>query len=120
VEGAVTIKLQDDHSMLDEASRFFSEIESRQFAFRRAETEAAAMRATPRPALARWAREVLLGPGARRLSVHVLKGGNRTEDAPAIPGLRLVGEGGPEALKATLEAIPDPMQPWPQVVTPSA
>eukprot|EP00967_Tisochrysis_lutea_P145904 scaffold274513_cov33-Tisochrysis_lutea.AAC.7 len=118
VESAITCKLQDDNSMLDEASRFFSEIETRQFIFDRAEREAAALRATTREDLAQWARDRLVGSSARRLSVHVLKGGEAVTNAASITGLVPIGEVGLDVFKAKLEAVPDPVRPWPKVEAP--
>ena len=79
VAAAVANRLVDDHNLGEEAARYFSEIEAQTLAFDRAEVEAAAMQAVPRPALATWARGVLLPGGAlgRRLSVHIYK--------PALP-----------------------------------
>ena len=74
VEACAANRLQDDHNLQEEATRYFSEVESGQLAFDRAEVEAAAIQRVSQPELARWARATLLpGGDGRRLSVHVYK-----------------------------------------------
>ena len=77
-QAAIDNRLLDDKSIEDEAMRYWSEIDGQSYAFRRAEEEAEAMRATSQQLLVRWLRESFLSPQtAKRLVVAIAPG--RTE-----------------------------------------
>ena len=74
-QAAVDNRLLDDKSIEDEAMRYWSEIDGQSYAFRRAEEEAEAMRATSQQLLVRWLRESFLSPqAAKRLVVAIAPG----------------------------------------------
>ena len=74
-QAAVDNRLLDDKSIEDEAMRYWSEIDGQSYAFRRAEEEAEAMRATSQQLLVRWLRESFLSPQtAKRLVVAIAPG----------------------------------------------
>ena len=74
-QAAVDNRLLDDKSFEDEAMRYWSEIDGQSYAFRRAEEEAEAMRATSQQLLVRWLRESFLSPQtAKRLVVAIAPG----------------------------------------------
>mmetsp|Transcript_13710 Transcript_13710/g.34915 ORF Transcript_13710/g.34915 Transcript_13710/m.34915 type:complete len:1093 (-) Transcript_13710:73-3351(-) len=125
VESAVSNKLAEDHSATEEASRFFAEVENRQFVFDRVEQEAAQMRAVPQATLAAWVRETICagGAGCRRLSVFVHPGkeaaaaaGGATLQLESLPASAVpITEDGDE-FKAGLQPCPFPLQPLPPLV----
>jgi hypothetical protein len=74
-QAAIDNRLLDDKSIEDEAMRYWSEIDGQSYAFRRAEEEAEAMRATSQQLLVRWLRESFLSPQtAKRLVVAIAPG----------------------------------------------
>ena len=60
VRSAVANRLLADKTIEDVCSRFWPEIDHRQYAFERPETEAAAMRTVPQAEFVEWAEELLL------------------------------------------------------------
>ena len=78
-QAAIDNRLLDDKSIEDEAMRYWSEIDGQSYAFRRAEEEAEAMRATSQQLLVRWLRESFLSPQtAKRLVVAIAPGTTET------------------------------------------
>ena len=71
VRACVSNRLLSDKTIEDVCNRFWFEIEQRQYAFDRAEVEAAAMRSVTQADLASWAKAHLLATDARRLSVVI-------------------------------------------------
>uniref|UniRef100_A0A7S3BZL8 Coenzyme PQQ synthesis protein F-like C-terminal lobe domain-containing protein n=1 Tax=Haptolina ericina TaxID=156174 RepID=A0A7S3BZL8_9EUKA len=84
VEAAVANKLQDDHNMLEEADRYFSEVATFQYCFQRAEEEAEEMSAITRTEFASFVHDVFMGADARSLHVHVHKGADEALPQGAV------------------------------------
>mmetsp|Transcript_41353 Transcript_41353/g.94825 ORF Transcript_41353/g.94825 Transcript_41353/m.94825 type:complete len:296 (+) Transcript_41353:3-890(+) len=84
IDSAVENKLQDDHNMLEEAERFFSEIGSFQYVFDRAEKEAAEMAVVEQAELVTWVHSSFLSESKRVLSVHVYVPSNDLDEVEAL------------------------------------
>jgi hypothetical protein len=101
-------------SLAEETDRLLAEIQSRQYVWDRAEREAAAMRTLAQAELCAWAREALLGAGARSLSVHAHEGSVSAPTAqPTPPGSTRVDE--PVKWKAGLRVYRKADRPLPDV-----
>lgn len=110
-------KLIDDTSINDEASRYWPEVEQRQYAFDRAACEEREMRKLGVSELAAWAQRELLSPAARKLTVQVRKGaaaaGAGTADVEEPMPEGAVRIGGAEQFKAGLTFRPPDERPLP-------
>jgi insulysin len=116
VEAAAANKLRDDHNLADEVQRALSEIESRQYAWDRAEREADAMRTVSQPDLCAWARRMLLGDGKRMLSIHSHEGSiAQPEEQPLPNGATAVAA--PAAFKKPLQVHRRVDKPLPALAT---
>lgn len=104
--------LRDDTNLAEEADRVLAEIESRQYAWDRAEREAAAVSRISRAELVAWAHGVLLNPETRGLSVHAHEGAvAQPAEQPAPVHATAVGDAA--AFKAGLKVYRLPDQPLP-------
>lgn len=87
VDAVVATKLQADQSIVDEAARFFPEVENGLLCFDRAEQEAAAMRTIEQEDFVTWLRRTVApgGPECRRLSIHVASAAAAARSKDAAP-----------------------------------
>lgn len=126
VEAAIANKLQDTHSIAEDAARAIGEIETRQYLFDRNELEASTMRSLTKGDFAKWTRRVLAGAETRRLTirVHSQKGVQEgvqeatpfrgtLEETPLPVGARRID--GATQFKAKLQTRAPPARPRPPV-----
>ena len=100
-DAAVSNKLRDDRSFADELGRSLGEIEGRQYVWDRAEREASEMRTIGQAELASWAKKMILGDGARMLSIHCHEGSCAEPEEQPMPA----GKGATPLPAAELESF---------------